>query len=289
MQVKHMVTYLQTAKTEIDADTGFRYRSVYTNNENSKLHYHDYYEIFLTLSPEIYHLVNGHQLKLSRGALVFIRKNDVHYYQPSLKSELSFINLAFTEETLNELFLYLTSGFCSDELLSAKLPPTIYISDSDIDWIIKKIEELNSITHQNSEKLKYHLRILLFRIFTRFFQNYKQSDSDDGLKLPTWLIDLDKKMHKLENFSQPPQHMVELSGKTRTHLGRVIKECYNMTIPQYIYEIRLNYFSNSLITTDYPIIDICYECGFENISWAYELFKNKYGVTPLNFRKQNRP
>lgn len=284
-----MVALFLTAKTEVDSDTGFRYRSVYTNNENSKLHYHDYYEIFLTISPKIYHFVNGHQLELSRGALVFIRKNDIHYYQPSQKSELSFINLAFTEDTLNELFTYLTSGFCSKELLSADFPPTIYISDSDISWIIGKIEELNSIPHQSSDELKYRLRILLFKIFTRFFRNYKNTDSSNGTKSPAWFIELDQKMHKLENFSQPSQHMVELSKKTRTHLGRVLKENYNMTIPQYIYELRLNYFANSLITTDQPIIDICFQCGFENVSWAYSLFKDKYGITPLKFRKQNKP
>ena len=283
-----MVTHFQTAKTEIDADTGFRYRSVYTNSENSKLHYHDYYEIFLTLSRNLSFSQRPSIGIIERSACIH-QKNDIHYYQPSQKSELSFINLAFTADTLDELFTYLTSGFCSKELLSADLPPTIYISDSDIAWIIEKIEELNSITHQNSEELKYRLRILLFKIFTRFFWNYKNTDSSSSTKHPAWFIELDQKMHKLENFSQPAQHMVELSKKTRTHLGRVLKENYNMTIPQYIYELRLNYFANSLITTDHPIIDICFECGFENISWAYSLFKDKYGITPLKFRKQNRP
>ena len=73
-----MNAVLQTATTEIDAKTGFRYRSVYVKTENSQLHYHDYYEIFLTLSSEIKHQINGTVINLSRGALVFIRKEDTH-------------------------------------------------------------------------------------------------------------------------------------------------------------------------------------------------------------------
>lgn len=283
-----MDAILQTAATEIDAQTGFRYRSVYVKTENSQLHYHDYYEIFLTLSSEIKHQINGTVINLSRGALVFIRKEDTHYYYPSENSDLSFINIAFNEESLNNLFSYLTPGFCSNDLLSADLPPTVYLSESDIKWIMLKIEDLNSVLHSDTEFLKYKLRVLLFRIFTQFFQDYRKSLSVSTNEIPFWLVELDSKMHRLENFSRPPQHMVELSQKSRTHLGRVLKQYYGVTIPEYIYEIRLNYMANSLITTDNPVISICYECGFENISWAYELFKNKYGTTPNDFRKRNK-
>ena len=283
-----MEAILQTAETEIDSDTDFRYRSVYMKTENSQLHYHNYYEIFLTLSSEIKHKINGTVINLSRGALVFIRKEDTHYYYPSENSDLSFLNIAFTEDTLKDLFCYLSPGFCSDELLSAPLPPTVYLSETDIKWILLKIEDLNSISHSDTEFLKYKLRVLLFRLFTQFFQNYSKSLSFTDKGIPDWLSELDSKMHRLDNFSRPPEHMVELSKKTRTHLGRVLKQYYGVTIPEYIYEIRLNYMANSLITTDNPIISICYECGFDNISWAYKLFKNKYGVTPNDFRKQNK-
>lgn len=279
---------LQTASTEIDNQTGFRYRSVYVKTENSKLHYHDYYEIFLTLSSEIKHLINGTVINLSRGALVFIRKEDTHYYYTSENSDLSFINIAFNEESLNQLFSYLTPGFCSNDLLSATLPPTVYLSEQDIKWLMLKIEDLNSVLNSDTELLKYKLRVLLFRIFTQFFQDYRKSLSVSTNAIPFWLVELDSKMHRLENFSRPPQHMVELSQKSRTHLGRVIKQYYGVTIPEYIYEIRLNYMANSLITTDNPVLSICYECGFENISWAYKQFKNKYGTTPNDFRKRNK-
>ncbi len=225
---------------------------------------------------------------LKKNTLVFIRKNDLHYFEPSIDSGVSFINLAFTEEILNKLFDYLTPGFCSYELLSAPLPPTICILEHDANWIHKNIDELNAMSHKNTDLLKFKLKVILFKIFTQCFQNYVNLLSEETIEQPTWLTELDKKMHRIENFSQPTEHMIELSGKTRTHLNRVLKKYFNMTVSQYMHEIRLNYMANSLVTTDYPILDICLACGFENLSWAYELFKIKYHTTPLNYRNQNR-
>ena len=67
----------------------------------------------------------------------------------------------------------------------------------------------------------------------------------------------------------------------------MIKQYYGKTIPDYINDLRLNYWANSLLTSDTPIIDICYECGFENVGWAYTLFKKKYGMSTLKYRKNN--
>lgn len=73
-----MQPVLQTASTQIDENVGFRYRTVYVFNENSVLHYHDYYEIFLTLENNVKHYINGSKEILPRGTLVFIRKSDAH-------------------------------------------------------------------------------------------------------------------------------------------------------------------------------------------------------------------
>lgn len=283
-----MVPVLQCASTEIDDEVGFRYRSIYIQTENSKMHYHDYYEIFLTLSRNVYHDINGTHQILPRGTLVFIRKEDVHYYYSDTTNEISFINLAFTEEILNELFVFLSDGFCSKELLEAQMPPSIQLHESDIDWIIRQTETLNSTLLSDIPTLKYRSRTLLFKIFTRYFSSYADNlRTNENSGIPSWLFQLDIEMHKPKNFSQGAAHMVKMSGKCRAYLGRVLKQYYDKTIPNYINDIRLNYFANSLINSDAPVLDLCFECGFENVSWAYTLFKKKYGVSPLKFRKNS--
>ena len=81
--------------------------------------------------------------------------------------------------------------------------------------------------------------------------------------------------------------MVALSGKSREHVCRSVKKYYGQSLSEYINDRRLNFLANSLLTTNLPIIDLCYASGFENTAWAYTLFKRKYGTSPAKFRKNS--
>lgn len=271
-----------TARTQIDLEVGFRFRKIMISNEGSALHDHDYYEIFLTLSDKIHHQINGTDQTLPKGSLLFIRKNDMHYY-PN-EQPLSFINLAFTEDMTNQLFSYLSEGFCGKRLLEADMPPQIRLQDSDITWLLGELDKLNTTQMDDIPQLKYRCRIILFKIFTRFFSSYGENLDGENY-IPTWLLELDREMHKLENFSQDTHNMVKISGKSREHMCRSVKKYYNKTLSEYINDLRLNYIANSLLNSNIPVVELCYSCGFDNISWAYTLFKRKYGVSPIKFRK----
>lgn len=272
------------AVSGVSKQTGFCYRTVYVYNENSLLHSHDFYEIFLTLSDNLIHNINGRKESLKRGTLVFIRKEDEHCYEHTFNENVSFINISFTEDILLELFHYLSDGFASEKLLLPQYSPSIILNEADIQWFQKQIETLNATSSTDIPLLKYRCRVLLANIFTRYFSQSVGADGDDS-PIPYWLSQLNSEMQKLENFSQPPEHMVQMSRKCRAHLGRLVKQYYGKTIPDYINDLRLNYWANSLLNSDTPIIEICYECGFENVGYAYSLFKKRYGVPPLQYRK----
>lgn len=285
-EVNSMISKLLTADTQINPEIEFKYHSVYLKSENSSIHTHNYYEIFLVVSNNLKHLINGTTQNLSKNTLTFIRKNDEHMFFGENRDSISFINFAFTEETLNMLFSYLGDSFCSQQLLSSKMPPSVQLSEQNSNWIWKQLETLNTIPIGDRQKKKYMSRILLFKIFTKFFSCYSDMYLiNSNQNVPEWLEKLDYEMNKFENFSQGSDRMVELSGKSRAYLSRTVKKYYDKTISEYINEIRLNYLANTLITTDIPISQLCYESGFENISWAYTLFKKKYGMPPLVFKK----
>ncbi len=281
-----MTPKVLTAATQIDLNVGFRYHTVYIYSENSSEHCHDYYEIFLVLKNDITHHLNGKRETPPRGSLVFIRKDDVHYYESPTSPLPGFVNFAFTEEILNQLFDFLTSREALDKLIHATHPPTVQLNETDITWVLRQFEMLNAIPTTDTDSLKYQSRILLFKLFTRYFLPLYINKNEEA-DIPSWLYNLNLEMQKLSNFSQSPDHMVAMSGKCRAYLGRMLKQYYNKTIPDYINDIRLNYWANCLTNSDAPIVDICYESGFENISWAYTLFKKKYGMSPLKYRKLN--
>ena len=49
------------AEKQLDIDVGFRFRRVLLTTEMSRLHCHEFYELFLTLSDGIRHEINGEE------------------------------------------------------------------------------------------------------------------------------------------------------------------------------------------------------------------------------------
>ncbi len=127
------------------------------------------------------------------------------------------------------------------------------------------------------------MRAILADIFVCFF--FKLAEPADD-KMPLWLADLITKMETPENFIAGSERMIELSGKSREHLARCVKSYCGVTLSEFINQLRLNYISNLLIHTNINIIDMCYECGFQSMSNFYKIFKDKYGVSPMVFRKR---
>ena len=61
-----------------------------------------------------------------------------------------------------------------------------------------------------------------------------------------------------------------------------------MTVSEYINGLRLNFIANMLKNSNHSVSDIIFESGFNNISWAAEQFKAKYGVTMREYRKGSK-
>lgn len=275
-----------TAATQIDQGAECRYRYVYGANDIFYPHTHDYYEIFITLSGTVTHLVNGEKQKLPEGTLVFIRPHDLHgyLYENSESRSTAYINLTFTVETAELLFQYLSDGFPSQKLLSCDLPPMVTLNPFEKERLFARVSELNLVNWQDVTALKIKMRTLLADIFVRFFYDLP-SKSDNNI--PRWLSELMMEMERTENFVQGMERMIELSRKSREHLARSMKKYCNMTLAQYINELRINYASNLLLHTNTPILEICYLCGFQSESYFYDVFKQKYELSPHRFRKSH--
>lgn len=282
-----MKTYPRlTIEKNVDKEAECLYRYVYGANDIFSPHCHDYYEIFITISGTVTHMINGIIQKLPEGSLVFIRPDDVHGYiydnPQSIKT--SYINLTFTRETAKLLFDYLSDTFPSKQLLSCDMPPTIILTNLEKKQLINQISELNIVNWRDKNALKLRMRVLLADIFVRFFYNLPNDISNT---MPAWLSRLIREMEQPANFIGGMEQMISLSKKSREHLARSFKKYLGITSSEYINELRINYASNLLIHTNTPIIEICFLAGFQSVSYFYKVFKKKYLISPNKFRQQH--
>ncbi len=209
---------------------------------------------------------------------MFIRDFDYHDYKRADDKYFELLNLAVSAELIESVFEYLGDDFPKDKYLNSPMPPMVTLNAAEREKFFYSLNELNQGENLNIVRLK--LKTLVVNTFANYFMNYTPHISD----VPLWLEMTYERMKNPENFIVGMKRMYELSGKSREHLCRSLKKYYNTTPSNLINELRLEYCANLLINSNLSVTDICYNCGYENLSWFYKLFYEKFGVTPSKYR-----
>lgn len=271
---------LLTADRFVDKRTGISYRYVYSETEYFRPHYHDYFEVFLVLSGQAKHLVGTEETVLEAGNLVFIRPSDIHDYI-SDGYGYSMLNITFTKETLSGLFAFLGDGFPASDLMNAAVPPQVILDNGAMQAIQTRMTAINAIDHEDVSALKTALRILLFEIFSNHFSDFVAKKQT----IPSWLSAACQQMQHNGSFVEGNDALFALTGRTREHVCRSMKKYMGMTVSEYVNDLRLRYIANMLRSSNHTISQIVFSSGFNNLSWASELFRKKYGISMRQYRK----
>lgn len=271
---------LLQASRFVDQEIGCSYRYVFGETERFRPHWHEYYEVFLMLEGTAIHKVNGASIHLSKGSLVFIRPQDCHDYALEEGTSCSFLNLTYSVETVESVFSFLGDGFPANALLNSKYPPEIRLTEYEFTRLNGKMDSVRALDPSDIQRRKTLLHILLFDILTRHFSN-----TEDIMDyVPAWLENMCSKIKQNGGFTQGTDYFLSLTDRSREHVSRCMKKYMGMTVSTYINDLRLNYIANMLRDSNHNVTEIIFESGFNNISWASEQFKNKYGVTMSQYR-----
>ena len=93
--------------------------------------------------------------------------------------------------------------------------------------------------------------------------------------------------HYMESISL--NDVASFAGVSREHLRRIFKQHMGRTILQYLSEVRISHASHLLLTTTEPIAEVMALSGFTNQTLFNRTFKEIYGCTPREARKDQDP
>lgn len=76
-----------------------------------------------------------------------------------------------------------------------------------------------------------------------------------------------------------------LLNMTVISFSRLIKQRTGKTFIEFVNDLRLSFAKTKLIETNDSVSEICYNCGFNNVSHFNRMFKRKQSCTPSEFRE----
>lgn len=256
----------------VDENMGFLCLYVEGKGRKTRFHEHEFYEFFIALNS-VRHYINGKYDELERGDVVFIKPSDIHgiIYDDREKNDI--INFSFSKEIMGKLIGYLD---VSQTALDNMENNRIRLNETETLSMIKKLKSV-----MNNENNVTYGRIILFEMLTKFLGRREIENN-----IPKWFEDMCAQMKKKENFAEGAECMVRLSGKSREYISRCMRKYLNISVTEFLNDLRLSYVASGLISTDAGITELCYEAGFYSTSWFNKIFFKKYGLTPKEMRQK---
>lgn len=108
----------------------------------------------------------------------------------------------------------------------------------------------------------------------------KVADDDDSRRVAK------VKEHIARNYMNelPLPSLAAIAGMSPSGFSRFFKLHTGRTLSEYIIDIRLGHASRLLVDTMMNVSEICFECGFNNLSNFNRIFRKRKGCSPSAFR-----
>ncbi len=147
---------------------------------------------------------------------------------------------------------------------------------------------LNELAHTSGFEAYMLFQRILFELATSPDQRILASDSfqeSNG-------VSFDARMERIHNYIMANHTEKVMLADVANHLGmapitvtRLIKQRTGKSFIDFLNDIRLGFATRMMVDSDMNISEICFSCGFNNISNFNRIFKKRQGLTPTEFRQ----
>ena len=252
-----------------------------TTTNDDCLHNHNFFEIFYVLEGSITHVYNGKKEVLEMNDIRLLRPaKDHHEFVRTTSTSCMHRDIIISEPLFKKCCDFIDPSLF-ERVVNAPAPLQAKLTQSKIVEFEKSFSERFFIATDKSfytkEGINNVLTVDLLNVFLQEFQSVPNG-------LPLWLQTL------LPLFSIPKlmreglDSIIKEISYDKSYICRSFKKYIGCTMTEYLRNKRLDYAVSLLLTTDKTIAQICEEIGFESIPYFTVSFKEKYALSPKQFK-----
>lgn len=240
------------------------------------MHSHDSVEITLLLSGTCKQSLNGSEYFLPTYSYFIMSKQDSHRFYDYSPNALLY-NLMILPSLLPKSTVKFLESMQTDKICN--LPEDV---GKTVIALMDALSFLQNCSFSNVAKLTTSLFQNLIDIFL-----YHYSDRPKSKSVASENIIQNALIYINANYTKSItlNDIANQANCNPTYLSEVFHKKMDVTIKQYILQLRVKYAKQLLTHSNTPIMNICYECGFSSLASFNRNFLEQEGVSPSSYRK----
>ena len=254
-------------------------------------HIHSALEFIYILKGKYKVYANDNEFDMSDGDLCFFRSGTIHrtysldrnggsYFVMKIEPSI-ILNLANSEYGISYIMQFLLYGDDAKVLWTKE-----ELSEGEIGRSVRGIlEEHISENFGKELSIKIHASKLLLEIL-------RQENTGGGsFDVFSSDVSLTKQIYKAivfinRNYGKDISALecAEHINMSYSYFSRSFKRITGKSFKEYLNQIRINQAEKLLLSTDQSVTEVCFSCGYNNVSYFISQYKQLRGKTPHNFR-----
>ena len=255
-------------------------------NENSERkliekHWHNSLEILIPLYGKFELWINGISKIVSAGNVYIVNSKDIHAIN-AVKNEKIYKGYALLID-----YDYLKMC-CSEIDIKFFQQPDEKINSRLMRTLIEIIRFYDNKGAYNDIRIRSYCQMLVYILLENLAVDKKGCFKLKDSKCKDRIVKIIK---YIENNYQNDLSLSIIANQfdiSEGYLAKIFKDNLNLTVKEYLNQIRLQHAKEDLVETDYPLIDIVYKNGFPNIKSFNKIFKELNNMSPKIYRNMMR-
>jgi len=279
-----MIKEIQKEITPLSTDDLF----IVLNHPSAKfdypIHHHSDFEINLVLDTYGKRVVGDSEEEFTNLDLVMIGPNIPHAWQGEIVEGNHVVTIQFSDKLLNFPML--------EKRLFSRIKELLLEAHRGIAFSEKTMKEMK-------DKILRLTKMQGFQTVLEFFSILHELSISDRRVLMSNHFDTEslvrtsksRRIAKVcdyieKNYENPLRlgEVAELVNMSESAFSHFFKKKTRCTFIDYVTNIRIARACQMLAETTHSVAEICYACGFNNLSNFIRIFKKKKGSTPSEYR-----
>ncbi|MFA6715243.1 MAG: AraC family transcriptional regulator [Victivallales bacterium] len=276
------------------------FRPEFTFNIIRQVHYHgdyndsirckrEFWKIIYVESGSGWKIINDKKYILKPGCLFLIHPNDCTTF--IIESEkIEIFNILFMPQLLEAEINKLSDDFDFFTILHPNFHQEIEETRREMLYILEARNihsQIKNLEKEFNDKLPNFRNSIRFKLLDLLIQISRLSSKKVRKKTSFWVVSYIK--HVIEKHYAEDFDLGVLAGKiglNKSTLCRMFKTESRMTITEALRQRRLAAAKQMLTIGGKTITETCYDCGFNDLSYFYRVFKLETGLNPGGYQKK---